>query len=518
MPNPSHAQRRLWFTVLGVVCFQSAFALAQDASSTSETATPEPVAQETATVPQGVLTSDDDLHRAYEVITKLEDRPNKYMGWARDLFESAGQPVPEELFTTLTDCLNATLDPNLVPKAKKQANEQVVEAANALREAVRRLMPEVAAWDPPDDDGFKLMLAWYPQSDAAGYVIQRQAEDADRENGKWLQVLYTDSPRMTSYEDSLRIRKGKSYVYRLSKLPPNEKGEIDEAAEPVPIGVTRPVRSTGDYWNNDNSYFAVFLIVICSSVVFWIMAARSGADLKIRKIAGLEAVDEAVGRATEMGRPILYVPGIRDMDDIQTLAGVTVLGRVARTAAEHDAELEVPVCMPLVLTAARETVQASYTDVGRPDAYDEKRIYFTTQEQFGYVANVTGTMVREEPATCIYMGAFFAESLILAETANSVGSIQIAGTAMPAQLPFFVAACDYTLIGEEFLAASAYLSDDAQQMGSLKGQDFGKIIVGLFLVVGVIIATLVVLTSSQYSTLGEILDFIREDVLSVSGG
>ena len=167
---------------------------------------------------------------------------------------------------------------------------------------------------------------------------------------------------------------------------------------------------------------------------------------------------------------------------------------------------------------SRSSPVASFTDAGRPDAYDEKKIYFTTQEQFGYVAHVTGTMVREEPATCIYMGAFFAESLILAETANSIGSIQIAGTAMPAQLPFFVAACDYTLIGEEFLAASAYLSGDAQQLGSLKGQDFGKLLVGLFLVVGVIVATLVALTGSTYSTLGEVLNFIELDVLNVSGG
>ena len=30
------------------------------------------------------------------------------------------------------------------------------------------------------------------------------------------------------------------------------------------------------------------------------------------KIAGLEAVEEAVGRATEMGKPVLYVPGNHD--------------------------------------------------------------------------------------------------------------------------------------------------------------------------------------------------------------
>lgn len=465
---------------------------------------------------EGVLTTHEDLHRAHQVIEKLEDRPLKYMHQAGKLFETAGQPLPEEIFQTLQQRLEATLDHTLVPDAKAEAFEQVTQAADELRVTVRNLMPPVTAWDPPDDDGFRLMLAWHPQPGAAGYLVERREDGADRENDDWEQILASDSPRKLFHEDAFKIRKARPYVYRISILPANEAGDVDPEAEPIVLGITEPVASSGDYWNDQYNFFAVFLVLICGSVVIWIMLARGGRDLKIRTIAGLEAVDEAVGRATEMGRPILFVPGIRDMDEIQTLAGVTVLGRVARTAAEHDAMLEVPVCMPLVLTAARETVQASFTDAGRPDAYDEKKIYFTTQEQFGYVANVTGTMVREEPATCIYMGAFFAESLILAETANSIGSIQIAGTAMPAQLPFFVAACDYTLIGEEFLAASAYLSGDAQQLGSLKGQDFGKLLVGLFLVVGVIVATLVALTGSTYATLGEVLNFIQLDVLNVS--
>jgi len=98
-------------------------------------------------------------------------------------------------------------------------------------------------------------------------------------------------------------------------------------------------------------------------------------------------------------------------------------------------------------------------------------------------------MVRDKPAACFYMGAFYAESLILAETGNSVGAIQVAGTAMPTQLPFFVAACDFTLIGEEFFAASAYLSGEPQQLGSLKGQDFGKLIGGILLLAGCLIMT-----------------------------
>jgi hypothetical protein len=218
-----------------------------------------------------------------------------------------------------------------------------------------------------------------------------------------------------------------------------------------------------------------------------------------------------------MGRSILFIPGIQDMNDIQTVAGLIILGRVAKTAAEHDAILEVPTSKSLVMTTARETVATSYLNAGRPDAYDEKKIYYITDEQFGYVAAVTGTMVRDKPAACIYMGAFFAESLILAETANTVGSIQIAGTAQPAQLPFFVAACDYTLIGEEFFAASAYLSGEPQQIGSLKGQDVGKVIVLVLLLIGVVLATIVSLAGLQQTALSDWVNFIKDEVLNVAG-
>jgi hypothetical protein len=110
-------------------------------------------------------------------------------------------------------------------------------------------------------------------------------------------------------------------------------------------------------------------------------------------------------------------------------------------------------------------------------------------------------MLRRKPATIFYQGAFFAESLILAETGNSIGAIQIAGTAMPAQLPFFVAACDYTLIGEELFAASAYLSKEPKLLGSLKGQDIGGKLVFLSLaVIFIILATVAAFANAELVT------------------
>jgi hypothetical protein len=261
----------------------------------------------------------------------------------------------------------------------------------------------------------------------------------------------------------------------------------------------------------------IILLIFGVSVVFWILHARQGKPIKIRKIAGLEAVDEAVGRATEMGRSCLFVPGIQDMNEIQTIAGITILARVAKTAAEYNAKVEVPTSKSLVMTACREAVQAAYLEAGRPDAYHQDLVYYVTDEQFGYVAYLQGMMVREKPAACFYMGSFFAESLILAETGNSIGAIQVAGTAQPAQLPFFVAACDYTLIGEEFFAASAYLSGSPEEIGSLKGQDMGKLIVGVVLLIGVGMITVASVMGAD-SHLGDGLrravDFLQRVILA----
>jgi hypothetical protein len=87
-----------------------------------------------------------------------------------------------------------------------------------------------------------------------------------------------------------------------------------------------------------------------------------------------------------------------------------------------------------------------------------------------------------------FMGFFGGESLILAETGASTGAIQIAGTDQTTQLPFFVVACDYTLIGEELYAASAYISREPLMLGALKGQDYSKFIIFTLLILGTLIS------------------------------
>lgn len=236
----------------------------------------------------------------------------------------------------------------------------------------------------------------------------------------------------------------------------------------------------------------IFLIsaIFTGFILYFISSAKKGVKLYVRPLAGINAVDDAIGRATEMGKPILYILGLGTAGDIATIAGFTILSRVARRTAEYQTKVIVPVQDPVVLAVAQETVRTAYLEAGRPDQYNPDSIFFVTSMQFPYVAAVNGIMLRELPATNFYMGVFYAESLILAETGNIAGAIQISGTDQIAQLPFFVAATDYTLIGEELYAASAYLSQEPIQLGTLKAQDYTKALVMAAIIIGIIAITL----------------------------
>jgi hypothetical protein len=232
---------------------------------------------------------------------------------------------------------------------------------------------------------------------------------------------------------------------------------------------------------------AIGTVFFAAAIVFFIRLARQGSPIFIRRIAGLEAVDEAVGRATEMGRPILYCPGLDPMEEVATVASVNILGQVARKAGAYETRLIMPNRDPIVMTVSQEVIREALTEVGRPDLYDPNDIYYTTQSQFGYAAAVCGTMMRERPATNFFIGHFYAESLIMAETGNATGAIQIAGTDSDSQLPFFICACDYTLIGEELYAGSVYLSREPLLLGALKGQDAAKAVILVLLIGGAIL-------------------------------
>jgi len=247
----------------------------------------------------------------------------------------------------------------------------------------------------------------------------------------------------------------------------------------------------------------VFLVIVTIVILATLFTARRGLYTpKLRKLPALDAIEEAVGRATEMGRPIIYGTGLAGLSDenaAQIVAGLSVLGYTSEVAAKYGARLIYCVYDPSIQPLAYEIVQQAHVRAGHPETFNPDNIVFLAADQFPWAFGVVGLVQREKAAAAIYLGAFWAESLILAETGYYAGTIQIAGTANRHQIPFFVAACDYALIGEELLAAGAYLSKDPTQIGSIWGQDMGRIISIVVLIVGAI------LTWAGFTALNEFL-------------
>lgn len=329
----------------------------------------------------------------------------------------------------------------------------------------------VIARDNPNDDGGKINVTWTLSVDnnqLDGYRIYRKAE-----NDTAFTELAFRGKKVNSYLDE-ETQDGVRYYYKIAAVKGNEVAESE---------LSNVVKSSPQWFDTDKINVVVFTALFIFLIIFFISRAKKGAQLFIRKIAGLAAVDEAVGRATEMGRPILYVPGLSTMDDVATIASLNILSKISTKTAEYSTNVIVPCADPIVYTVAREVVKESYTQAGRPDVFNPDSVFFVTDDQFAFAAAVDGIMTREKPATNFLIGYFWAESLILAETGAATGAIQIAGTDAVMQLPFFITACDYTLMGEELYAASAYLAREPLLLGALKGQDYGKAII-----IGVLIA------------------------------
>jgi len=294
----------------------------------------------------------------------------------------------------------------------------------------------------------------------------------------------------------LELKSDTEYAVTLKAIRGEERASASAKAAPKPNWIN---------WNQMNN---LLLALVFGAVVFGSIQVARRREIFLRHIPGLDAVDEAIGRATELGKPILYLTGAGDMGEPSTLAAAVILGRVGKRVAAYETDLLVPHRDPITMAVCQEITKQSYLEAGKLDAYKDDSNFFITSDQFSYTAAVDGIMLRRKPAANFFMGSYFAEALLLTETGASTGAIQIAGTDSDHQLPFFVTTCDYTLIGEELYAASAYLSREPIQVGTLRGQDIGKGLILGVLLVGTTLATVGALFGADWPML--FLDIFKD--------
>jgi hypothetical protein len=224
-------------------------------------------------------------------------------------------------------------------------------------------------------------------------------------------------------------------------------------------------------------------------VIYYIKRAASGAELFVRRIPGIDAIDEAAGRAAELGRPLTFSTGLTSVGPT-LYACLGVLSYVARKSARYKTRMILPQYQPEVMAICEDVYQEAYRQEGKLNLYDSRNVVYLSDEQFAFAAGYMGLLQRERVGAALLFGNFAAESLILAEAGQQVGAMQVAASVSPEQVAFFICTCDYTLIGEELYAASSYLTKEPVQLGSLYGQDRAKLLFFTMIIAGCLIATL----------------------------
>jgi hypothetical protein len=239
---------------------------------------------------------------------------------------------------------------------------------------------------------------------------------------------------------------------------------------------------------SDNWWVSSLVVLLAVIIIYKVVTSQTGKAPTIRRIPGLNAIDEAVGRATEMGRPVLMIPGPQGLA-VENLQALSIFGYIARAVARFGNRSILPTADPVFNGVAQETIRDAYADMGRPELFDDGDVRYLTGQQFAYASGVAGILNRERPAASFLFGLFYAESLIFAETGQQVGAVQVAGTTETNQIPFLITACDYVIIGDEFYAASAYLSGNRTLLGSIVGQDYCKLVLLAVVLIGVAAVT-----------------------------
>lgn len=356
---------------------------------------------------------------------------------------------------------------------------------------------QVVGTDIPNDGGEGIKVSWTPTSQAGFTILRYEVMAAEVAEGPF-QVMAEENSKATeavvTSGGGWKIDAGKPYFLKVvaidsttiavpdSTNPDSVVVRFEKRLRRSESAAFGPVFTEAAWFNWNRLNILILVLLFYATVMFMVRRAKAGAVLQFRRIAGIDAIDEAIGRATELGKPVLYVPGTQNIENIQTIASIQLLTSVATKAATYDIPIIVPLNRAFMVSVAEEAVKQGFMNAGRPDAYMRDNIRYMSDEQFAFTSGTTGIMLREKTAAHFYLGAFYAESLILSETGFVSGAIQIAGTANTHQLPFFVVACDYTLIGEEYFATSALVTKDVEMMGTLKATDYMKAFIILCIV------------------------------------
>lgn len=242
-----------------------------------------------------------------------------------------------------------------------------------------------------------------------------------------------------------------------------------------------------------NNLFALgMLIVLCAIMYYTYSLVKRGKVPYIRRIPGLDAIEEAIGRSVELGKPVYYPLGAAGFGDAWTggkMAALSLINYTAGLCAERGTKLIGGTTHTALIPMMDDVMSQAYNAKGVPELHDLSDIRWFPS-QMAYVAGTDTIFKYEKPGAQIMIDTWWAEALAFCEIGRRAGAFQIGGTDYRPYMPYFIATCDYALIGEEIFVASAYISKDPEPKATVYAEDLMK-----FLVLGITIAFAIIVSA-----------------------
>jgi len=215
----------------------------------------------------------------------------------------------------------------------------------------------------------------------------------------------------------------------------------------------------------------------------------------VRRVPALDAIEEGIGRAAEMGRPVIASPGIAITGiDYWTVGALSILTHVATLCARSDLRLLVPLGGSeqsyTLVEISRDIVENQYRLEGNPERYNVDDMPFLSGRQFAWASAYVGMLMRYKPAVNVMVGLQWGSAIYIAGVSHEAGSFTISGSDYLANVACLAVASDYVMIGEEMVAAGAYLSKDPVQIASIRTQDIIKAVMAVLLLLGILTLTM----------------------------
>jgi len=219
----------------------------------------------------------------------------------------------------------------------------------------------------------------------------------------------------------------------------------------------------------------------------------------IRRLPALEAVDEGIGIALETGKKVhVGLPGIDlvGLTAAQSLVSFSILGYVARKAAEAGVPAVYTTGVPAAYPIMDGVIHDAYAEAGKLDMYENPEMVQIRVAASGgagddvYPYFYANFLARENVGFSLVTGLVGKPMLFIGETNQAEGIFSILAYPIVDKIEWGVPTFDYTMFMLETYTAGAWITKDKIQLGSVVGTDIWVWIFIAAVVVGTIIASI----------------------------